>query len=272
MHSILASIALLAALAFVAKAEVTPVDCGSGKGPTAADASECEDCETGKFSAANNKLACAAYTTCTAGQYISTPGTASEDQDCTACGAGSYQPATDANGCTPCPSGGTATSATAIALPTSSTLCWPCQAGQYWIAEDNACTACPDGKFKAGKGPDACAAHTTCTVGVATAGTAIADVVCKQCTAGQFYASAAVAEKSLSVLFSLEDGAAGCRACEGNTYAPSAGTATTCTACPAGTTAFTDKTRCVTDSASTSSAAGVSASLAVVVAAGMLRV
>jgi hypothetical protein len=130
-------------------------------------------CTSGTWDAdANPATACAAWTTCSAGFYVSKAGSPTVDQECTACGDGTF---TAGSNLTICSAWQDCLAGTYVANTPSSTT-------------DRTCTACADGKFTAEENQPSCAPWKDCLAGtyISDPPSASADRICQDCTDGTF--------------------------------------------------------------------------------------
>ena len=183
------------------QASCTGTACVAGKfgkaGQTSLLTATCAPCESGKYADATGKTAC---TTCAPGTFEpgaqgaapcgphsapscpagqgTTPGTATVDTACAACGSGKYSNVTDATACA------------------DNT----CSKGQYLSSAANesmVCSACAPGRYSAtavAPGAISCAPHSvpSCPRGQEpTPGTASVDVACAPCSSGKYRAMTA---------------------------------------------------------------------------------
>ncbi len=121
---------------------------------------------------------CTTWSSCTAGEYISSNGTNITDRVCTSCSAGTFSTSTNENSCTP----------------------WVnCTVGQYIATNgasiaDRVCTPCGTGAYSASANGDSCTPWANCTVGqyIATNGTSGTNRGCSPCDTGKYstYANA----------------------------------------------------------------------------------
>ena len=213
-------------------------------------ATACTPCAAGTWSAAGAN-ACVAWTVCDPGERVASAGTATSDQTCAACAAGTYSTTNNAASCTAwldCDPGervasaGTATSDRTCAACTSgystttnaaSCMAWTdCDPGERVLASgtattDRTCTACATG-YTTTTNAATCTPWTACDPGerVASVGTPTMDRTCAACAAGTY---------------STTSNAASCTAwttCDPGERVTSAGSSTadrTCGACAAGT-------------------------------------
>lgn len=150
---------------------------------------ECEPCESGSYCAGGTTAEhacadgtwdhdgdpatdCVDQTSCAAGQFVQTPGSATSDRGCEDCADGSFSLTTNADECSEyaeCPAG------TFVESAGTET-------------EDVVCTACAAGTFTDAPDQSECAAWTDCNPGefVAVAGTTTNDRQCQLCGDGEF--------------------------------------------------------------------------------------
>jgi hypothetical protein len=159
----------------------------------------CEVCEAGTYCAGNQSqkvpcstgswdhdgnaaTSCVSQTLCTSGQYVSVPGSPTEDRGCGSCEAGSFSPASNVAACAP----------------------WSTCAPGYSVSHagdaktDRACVPCAAGSFSTQDNSSACSAFRDCSAGqrVATDGTASSDRDCIDCGAGTYSSVANAVECS----------------------------------------------------------------------------
>ena len=190
----------------------------------------CELCEPGTYCAGNqtqkvqcpvgswdhdgnSATSCVSQTLCTSGQYVSVPGSATEDRGCGTCEDGGFSGASNIAGCTPwstcapgsfvshtgdaktdrtcapCPLGSFST------LENSSTcsVFRDCAAGQRvesdgTPASDRTCVDCSPGTYSSVANALECSAWSTCTVGryASVPGSATSNRVCIDCAVGSY--------------------------------------------------------------------------------------
>ena len=122
----------------------------------------------------NPATACAAKTTCMAGNYVANEGTTTSDRTCASCASGTFSTVTDAATCT----------------------AWStCLAGSYVTntpstTVDRVCSPCPSGQYSSSNNQTSCQAQGTCAAGtVQTApGTATSAAICAACAPGNYCA------------------------------------------------------------------------------------
>lgn len=185
---------------------------------------ECRVCAEGSFTLDDDATSCTQWTTCVAGQFVTSSGTATRDRTCGACASGTFSTSNNAAAC--------------VAFST-------CKGGQYVTKEgtnksDRQCSACASGTFSTATNATSCSAHKTCTAGtyVSQAGTASSDRQCSTCPSGSF---------------STATNAGSCidyTTCAAGKYVAESGTTTTnrtCLDCPAGTFSTTTNVNRCTD-------------------------
>ena len=125
---------------------------------------------------------------CDAGYYFT-----DSSKGCTACQAGSYQPAAGSyqTSCFVCGAGYFTTTAASTACTSCSSGKYLSDAGTYAVLHDSAedCSECESGKYNAATGASSC---TRCAAGTAFSGTGATD--CSECEAGTYVASTGAAE------------------------------------------------------------------------------
>ena len=222
-------------------------------GSYATGISACQACNDGYWSGAG-AASCGAWSTCSAGQYVSALPSASSDRACTACAGDTFSTTTNAPSCTAWTNCAPATYVTnspsstvdrrCAACPsksysagtnwTSCTEWFECAAGYGYTPGDTThqvgCVPCNDSNFPSPAGAATwspggtayCAAWSSCTAGqyVSSNGTASTDRSCSPCATGYTTTSNALTCTNWSV-------------CGAGSYASTSGTATTDTACTA---------------------------------------
>lgn len=154
----------------------------------ASSAGACSPCSAGRFSASENALACAPWTTCAAGQYVATAGSASRDRTCQECGQGTFSMLPNSSACVPlerCPAG---TRQLAAGSATAPAVCRACSAGQYCDGRADP-VACSDDTWDHDhNAATPCVAWSECEPGnyVESDGTASTDRVCAPCPSRTF--------------------------------------------------------------------------------------
>ena len=116
--------------------------------------------------------ACTTWSTCTAGEYVSSNGTNATDRVCMHCSTETFSASTNENSCTP----------------------WTnCSAGYHIFTNGTSSTArvcepCGTGKYSTSANTFSCTAWTTCIAGqkIAANGTASIDRTCEACPSGRF--------------------------------------------------------------------------------------
>jgi len=190
----------------------------------------CELCEPGTYCAGNQMqkircpigswdhdgnaaTSCVSQTLCTSGQYVSVPGSAVEDRDCSTCEEGSFSSASNVAGCTPwtaCAPGNYVSHAGDAKTDRACAACAPgsfstlensqtcsvfrdCAAGQRVEADgtparDRSCVDCGPGTFSSVANALTCSAWSTCTAGryASAEGSATSDRVCIDCAVGSY--------------------------------------------------------------------------------------
>eukprot|EP00049_Salpingoeca_infusionum_P013605 m.253764 g.253764 ORF g.253764 m.253764 type:complete len:1317 (+) comp15488_c0_seq1:101-4051(+) len=173
----------------------------------------CTDCDTGKYSDANNAQECMVLSTCMAGEYVSTAPTLSTDRTCMPCSDDTFSTEANQNECdsfTHCPAG------TFISKPgsmSSDQQCSTCSVG-YFASEENQqvclpwkdcnpgsfvstqpemdidrdCSPCPSGFYSPGTNTQSCNSWTTCPPGqyIGSDGTLTSDRTCLTCSSDEF--------------------------------------------------------------------------------------
>jgi MYXO-CTERM domain-containing protein len=261
--------------------------CFSGTACTPSGGSfTCGACPSGTFSDdGTGSTACVAWTSCAAGEFVSSAGSPTSDRECDACAAGTFSTTTNASACsswTSCDAGtfvataGSATSdracdacaAGTFSTTTNASACsaWStCGAGSFIAADgsatsDRECDACAAGTFSTTTNASACSSWMSCGAGsfVATAGSATSDRACEACPAGTFTDAA---NESACTAWTV---------CDADEYQASEGSAssdrecTACTICDPGETEITAcsataDTVCSESDAGTTADAGVDA-------------
>jgi TNFR/NGFR cysteine-rich region len=123
---------------------------------------------------ANPATACVAWTACVTGQHIDQAGSATSDQTCAACAAGSFSTTSNAASCAP----------------------WTdCTSGQHIVTagsatSDRTCAACDAGTYSSSSNQSTCVADGACAAGTVqtSAATSSAPPVCAACDAGTYCA------------------------------------------------------------------------------------
>ena len=177
---------------------LTSQECQAGtvhSGATASGATaQCLACHAGQYCAGGSApavpcdgdtwdndgsptTACVTRSSCLAGSYISSPGSATADRACTPCPSGSFSTMAGASMCMPwtdCPAGTYVSN-----LPTATT--------------DRVCKACASGTFSTAKNQSACLATTSCAAGTVQTSvpSATGGRTCRACSAGEFCAGGA---------------------------------------------------------------------------------
>ena len=220
---------------YCATGATSPVACGSANWDHDGDAAT--DCQ--------------AHTVCAAGQYVTSAGTATTDQTCDPCAAGTYSDTTNVTTCTTCTPGtycaSGATSPVACGSGTNNfdddsnaaTACLAmktCVEGRFVSVAgspttDRECTDCPAGEFSTTQNAASCQQHAVCVAGqyVTGAGTATTDQTCDPCAAGTYSDTTNVTT---------------CTTCTPGTYCASGATAEV--ACGSGTNDFDDDSNAAT--------------------------
>jgi predicted outer membrane repeat protein len=177
---------------------VSPTTCASNPCTASSFNGNCEDrsntkygvicgvteCPTGEFRNARvtesllpppNPPSCSAWSSCTAGEYVSSNGTNITDRVCAPCGTGEYSATANEDSCTP----------------------WAnCTSGQYistngTSSTNRGCSPCDTGKYSTYANAFSCTAWSSCVAGqkIAANGTGSADRTCEACPTGQFSTS-----------------------------------------------------------------------------------
>ena len=218
---------------------------------------------------------CAAKTTCIAGQYVVSDGTATADRACSVCAAGSFSTTENASSCTPwmtCEAGqylsgegtatadrtcsGCATGSFSTTEDISSCTVWTtCEAGSYVsntpsATADRSCTPCASTTYSSGPNQSSCLPQGSCAAGtVQTApGSSTTPVECSACAAGSYCAGGTAAAVACGgdTWDHDSDPTTVCAAkttCIAGQYVVSDGTAVTnrtCSACAAGSFSTTE--------------------------------
>lgn len=153
-------------------------------GSTTADRT-CAACADGTYSASNNAPSCSNWSNCSAGSYVSTAPSASNNRLCTTC-SGGFSTTMNASMCTP----------------------WTtCNAGQRVLAAggtttDRTCMACSTGTYTTTTNAASCASWTTCNTDTVetTRGSTTADRVCASLTwSSQFGSSVTDEVRSVAI-------------------------------------------------------------------------
>ncbi len=232
MHKAIAPIAILGAMALV-------VGCGDGASTgggssttaTASTGSGPAACATGTWDDDGDpSTACVLWTSCTAGQHVDHPGSATSNQTCTACLSGTFTLATNATTCdawTICDPGAH------IEQPGSAT-------------HDQVCVACEAGTYSSSPNQSNCTLAGACPAGTvqATPATPTSPPVCNTCFAPGTYCAGGGAPAVVCATGTWDEDmspASACIAwteCIGGQHVAQNGTALadqTCAACASGT-------------------------------------
>jgi hypothetical protein len=177
----------------------------------------------------NSATPCVAKTTCAAGEYVTSSGSATTNRICVPCGSGAFTAITNASICS-----GWSTCAAGSFVSTAGTA-----------SSDRQCTACGAGTFTSSANHTSCVVHSMCTAGTerTALGTATNDTQCTMCSAGNFCpgGSAAKAACASGTWDHDANSATACTAwtsCSPGQYVLTSGTTTTdrpCTTCANGT-------------------------------------
>ncbi len=150
--------------------EPTPAEDGSTGTP---DGGVTMGCESGTYDDDGDpSTACAAWTACEPGQYVSAAGTATSDQVCAGCVSGTFSASADARACeawTTCAAG------TFVTVEGSATA-------------DRACAECEPGTFTTDENQSMCVSADACAPGTVQLepATAAMPAVCEACAAGEY--------------------------------------------------------------------------------------
>jgi predicted outer membrane repeat protein len=105
--------------------------------------SVCPNGEFGNLPEVNESLlpplvppSCSAWTSCTAGNYVSTNGTATTDRVCTACGSQKYSTSTNQNSCMDWSNCSAGSYVSTPGSPSNNRVCTPCQSGKFTNASN----------------------------------------------------------------------------------------------------------------------------------------
>lgn len=159
------------------------------------DADEPEPCASGTYDHdADSTTACMTWTTCAAGQYVLSRGSAVSDRQCEPCASESYTASANLDSCLPflpCAPG------TVYEAPGSAThppVCTSCSVGTYCAGGLDASIACNVGEDTWDHDADPatyCEAHSPCSAGtyITGEGSATTDTSCTPCALGTFSVS-----------------------------------------------------------------------------------
>ncbi len=143
---------------------------GSGGTPSTG-----EPCATGTYDHDDDPwTVCQTWTACPPGQYVSQPGSATADQQCSGCPSGSFSTSANASEC----------------------VDWATCGAGYRVrndpsaTEDRECAACSEGESTSGPNQSTCQPHDACTAGTeeTAPGTSTSPPACAACDAGTYCA------------------------------------------------------------------------------------
>lgn len=210
--------------------------CDPGKYQGSEHQTFCSDCAPGSFSS-SGASSCSVWTTCTAGQYVSTAGGSTQNRLCINCPAGKYTTGTNIVTCPDCGAG----TFQPLEGKTSCSTFNCCQAGQkttrYGSAtQDYACEACPSPWTTLLGSETAC---TSCVAGTYQ-DTTVNPATCTTCACtggGERYIScpAGSTKKGCPYCTGTQAGSYCAAGMQPSAVCDGLGTTdTTCVACPAG--------------------------------------
>ena len=171
----------------------TCATCTAGTYSDSTNSPSCTPCASGTYNEVAGSTQCLPYSPCSAGFSPSQPGTATSNQVCASCSAGTYC-AGDTAGAVSC-TGDTwdndLNPSTACATKTD------CAAGQYVTSDgsstsDRSCATCTSGSFSDASNSSSCATWSECSAGTYVSNTpsASADRVCGDCASGTYSTTA----------------------------------------------------------------------------------